>query len=170
MRAFVLILASVLGVLTLSITAESQLTPAESRPVSILNHIKVGERILILRMPLGDEVPIQVVTKEEDGKWMPSDEERRLYNEVTKVLEEARTNRDINAENLSDEMKQLRENYGSLSQYAADMKERMSRKPYTVTRVGDDFIAYRPGNGNGNGDHEVFLPLHEIKSITRPVQ
>jgi hypothetical protein len=129
-----------------------------------LNQISTGERFTISRHAPGGGALIQIVAAEEIQKWSPTDEETRLYNEATKLLEAARTNSRTTVESLSDEMKQLREKHRSLGQYVFDMKARMSKKAYAVTRVGGDYIAYR------DGDREVFLPIHQIQSISRLAQ
>ena len=163
MRHLAVAVVAMLAVVMFSRIAEPQQTESVNAPKSrFLSNLSVGEKIIIPQPVEDDGVAIHLVTAEKATKLMPTDEERRLYNEATKVLQEHQI-REVNLEDLSDEMKQLREKHRSLSNYVLGMQKKMSRTSHTITCVGEDYIAYR------DGDDEVFLPAHQIKSITRPL-
>jgi hypothetical protein len=166
MRVSVAILGVAIGIFTLSMSGQSQVPPSQIVPKpNFLNNISEGEKFLT--SPLQDGLAIQIVTDEELRKLSPTDEERRQYEEVRKLLDEVERggNSESILDNLSDEMKALRQTHRSLGMFASKMQLKIHRtESHAVTRVGHDFLSYR------DGDHQVFLPAHRINSITRPVQ
>ena len=165
MRISAAILVVGLALFALSMSAQSQVPPSQAVPkANFLSNISVGETIVLTPSTGRDAISIQVVSEKELRELVASKEERRQYDEVQTIYHQQRSGHEVKLDDLSNEMKALREKYKTFSNYLERMRARIRRSSCTITQVGHDFLSYR------DGDHQVFLPAHRIKSITRPIK
>ncbi len=166
MRTSAAILVVGLGLFALSMSAQSQVPPSQAVPkANFLSNISAGETIVIHPLSTPTEgFAIQVVTPEELRELVASKEEHRQYDEVQAIYHQQRSDPRKKLDEFSDEIKALLEKHKTLDHYLNSMRARIQRRSYTITQVGHDFLSYR------EGDDQVFLPAHRIKSITRPAR
>lgn len=164
MRTLVVMLAAALGILTLSMTGESQETSSAVAPKStFLSNLSVGETIIV-QIDKGVITIFAGQNEQQLRKLIPTEEEQTVYQEANDVLELAKRTGNIDMEKWSAELKRIYEQPGRISGYVAEMEAKMRKKAHAVSRVGEDYLAYREEN------REVLIPIHQIQSITRLVQ
>lgn len=156
----------------------------DATPPRFLESLQVGERIL-LRAHGGQTgfssdnyagVHVTVVTDEELKSLLPTAEERKEFDALQQeertlaAILEKRRNAPRESTRDPEERQKFFEDQRRLNEWRetdqprwAKLKEKMNVRPYTVTAIGPDYLAYR-----GEDRRVTYLPAGRILSITRP--
>ena len=148
MRYFVVILGVAVGCLALSLQAQPP--QAASAKPKFLDQLSVGDKIQI-RGGSNGLLMITILTEGELRENVPTAEERRLYKKVQEAEQKlreqgVRINLDANPDELSDELKQVRKQHGSIRDFRSKVARKMQYEPRVISAIGEDYVAYQKDN------------------------
>lgn len=194
MRPFVAVMVVFGGMVALAFTAEPQRDFRRTFGATFLNAVEVGDQIVLegavnaSRRLTSGSLSIIVLTDENRDDVLVSPRQRQDYERIRQLYSQIMPDvRRAAFNNLSEnssirekikeaekrideaiaadaDLKRIVENHDSPSAYLEDVRRRMLLRPYQVTKVGRDFIAYR------DGKLERFIPAHRITEIARPIR
>jgi hypothetical protein len=167
MRLLLIPLAIVFGLLSFSFAAPSKSGDSEqSAPSRFLSCIQVGEHVRVeYIVPNSHVVRIHVLNENEYLDLRLTAQDIQQYKRTMQFIRDNPNHEELEPDELPKDLQNLLEKHPNLERYVMIVRSKISKQPFTVTRVGEDYLAFRDGSTEkifaGHCIHTIYRPISE---------